>query len=539
MVDRLARCGQRSVTALVDISNYVMFEFGRPSHIFDLDKIHGGLDVRWGRPGEQLKLLNGNTVTVDEKVGVIADDAQVESLAGIMGGDATAVSDDTRNVYVEAAFWWPRGDAGPFAPLQLLHRCGPPLRARRRSQPDGRAHRAHHAADPGDLRRRSRARWTTRSLQLPRAQAGHAARGARRQGDRHAADRRRSALDAFARLGLPARSGRRRAHRHAAAVPLRPRDRGRPDRGSGAHHRLRATCRPRRRWRRSPPSCRRRSRRSRFAVRRLLAALGYQETINFSFVEAQLGARPRRQRRPDQAAQPDRQPDERDALVADRLAAAGAQVQPRPQGRARARVRAGPRVPARRTRWRPPTPPCAACASRCGWPAWPMATPDGLQWGRKAHGADFYDVKGDVEALLAPLQAEFAPADASGHASGPLRRASGSTAARSASSANCTRAGASSGSCRMRRVLFELDLDAVSQRARAGRSSRCRKLPAGRARHRGDRGRQRSRTTQLMARHPRGRHRRPAARRAAVRRLQAASRRPPAWRRTRKAWPCA
>jgi phenylalanyl-tRNA synthetase beta subunit len=47
---------------LVDISNYVMFELGRPSHIFDLDKIHGGLDVRWGKAGEQLKLLNGNTV---------------------------------------------------------------------------------------------------------------------------------------------------------------------------------------------------------------------------------------------------------------------------------------------------------------------------------------------------------------------------------------------------------------------------------------------------------------------------------------------
>jgi phenylalanyl-tRNA synthetase beta chain len=106
MVDRLARCGQRSVSPLVDISNYVMFELGRPSHIFDLDKIKGGLDVRWGRAGEQLKLLNGNTVTVDE-VGVIADDHQVESLAGIMGGDATAVSDDTHNIYIEAAFWWP------------------------------------------------------------------------------------------------------------------------------------------------------------------------------------------------------------------------------------------------------------------------------------------------------------------------------------------------------------------------------------------------------------------------------------------------
>ncbi|MEY4695288.1 MAG: Phenylalanine--tRNA ligase beta subunit, partial [Pseudomonadota bacterium] len=112
MVDRLARCGQRSVSPLVDISNYVMFELGRPSHIFDLDKIKGGLQVRWGQAGESLKLLNGNTVTVDEQVGVIADDVQVESLAGIMGGDATAVSDSTQNIYIEAAFWWPNAIAG-------------------------------------------------------------------------------------------------------------------------------------------------------------------------------------------------------------------------------------------------------------------------------------------------------------------------------------------------------------------------------------------------------------------------------------------
>ncbi len=112
MVERLARCGQRAVSPLVDISNYVMFEFGRPSHIFDLDKIHGGLQVRWGRAGEQLKLLNGTTIEVDAQVGVIADDQAVESLAGIMGGDATAVSDDTRHVYVEAAFWWPEAVAG-------------------------------------------------------------------------------------------------------------------------------------------------------------------------------------------------------------------------------------------------------------------------------------------------------------------------------------------------------------------------------------------------------------------------------------------
>lgn len=107
MVERLERAGQRSVSALVDISNYVMFELGRPSHVFDLDKIHGGIEVRWGKRGETLKLLNGNTVELDETVGVIADDRQVESLAGIMGGDSTAVTLDTTNIYLEAAFWWP------------------------------------------------------------------------------------------------------------------------------------------------------------------------------------------------------------------------------------------------------------------------------------------------------------------------------------------------------------------------------------------------------------------------------------------------
>ena len=112
IVERLARCGQRSVSALVDISNYVMFELGRPSHIFDLDKINEGLVVRWAKSGESLKLLNGSNVELDDKVGVIADASQVESLAGIMGGDATAVSDDTQHIYIEAAFWWPQAVAG-------------------------------------------------------------------------------------------------------------------------------------------------------------------------------------------------------------------------------------------------------------------------------------------------------------------------------------------------------------------------------------------------------------------------------------------
>ncbi len=112
MKQRLERSGQRPISALVDISNYVMLELGRPTHVFDLSKIHGGLDVRWGRKGEQLKLLNGNTVELDDWVGVIADQRAVESLAGIMGGDATAVSLETTDIYLEAAFWWPQAIQG-------------------------------------------------------------------------------------------------------------------------------------------------------------------------------------------------------------------------------------------------------------------------------------------------------------------------------------------------------------------------------------------------------------------------------------------
>ncbi len=112
MKRRLERSGQRPISALVDISNYVMLELGRPSHVFDLDKIHGGLDVRWGRKGESLKLLNGNTVEVDEWVGVISDERSIESLAGIMGGDDTAVTLETQNIYLEAAFWWPQAIQG-------------------------------------------------------------------------------------------------------------------------------------------------------------------------------------------------------------------------------------------------------------------------------------------------------------------------------------------------------------------------------------------------------------------------------------------
>ncbi len=104
---RLERCGLRSISALVDISNYVMLELNRPNHVFDLARIKGGLEVRWARAGERLLLLNGQVIDLAPDVGVIADESGVESLAGIMGGETTAVSLETTDIYVEAAFWWP------------------------------------------------------------------------------------------------------------------------------------------------------------------------------------------------------------------------------------------------------------------------------------------------------------------------------------------------------------------------------------------------------------------------------------------------
>lgn len=109
---RLERAGQRAISALVDISNYVMLETGQPSHVFDLAKVRGGLQVRWARPAETIVLLNEQQVTLDGDVGVVADDAGPEAIAGIMGGLATSVTLETTDVYLEAAFWWPEAIQG-------------------------------------------------------------------------------------------------------------------------------------------------------------------------------------------------------------------------------------------------------------------------------------------------------------------------------------------------------------------------------------------------------------------------------------------
>jgi phenylalanyl-tRNA synthetase beta chain len=408
MVDRLARCGQRSVSALVDISNYVMFEFGRPTHIFDLEKIHGGLQVRWGKPGETLKLLNGSTVTVDEKVGVIADAVQVESLAGIMGGDATSVTDDTRHIYIEAAFWWPKSVAG---------------RSRRYNFSTDAGHRFERGVDPG-LTVEHIERITQLVLDIcgtpestcgpiddhqpnvpvPAAVNMRVARAAKVIGMPIGQEQ---CADVLQRLGLPL------TQTDGVITVTPPTYRfdiqieedlieevvrvigydNLPDTSPVA-----------------PVSAiqRSESQRSPFAIRRSLAALGYHETINYSFVEERWENELAGNQNPIRLMNPiaSQMSVMRSSLLGSLL-----QVLKFNVARKAPRLRVfeigrvflrDPSIPESDTTVRGFDQPMRVAALASG-------SADTLQWGHKERVVDFFDAKGDVESLLAPRVAEFAP----------------------------------------------------------------------------------------------------------------------------------
>jgi phenylalanyl-tRNA synthetase beta chain len=410
MVDRLARCGQRSVTALVDISNYVMFEFGRPTHIFDLDKIHGGLDVRWGKAGEQLKLLNGNIVTVDEKVGIIADDVAVESLAGIMGGDATAVSDDTRHIYIEAAFWWPEAVAG---------------RSRRFNFSTDAGHRFERGVDPS-LTVEHIEHITQLVLDIcgtPETQVNpiddiqvklteakpvtlRVARAAKVIGMPLT---QAQCADALKRLGLAVQEGD--GTLTVTPPPYRfdlvlEEDLIEEVARLIGYNQLPTT---------APiapvaPKLRTESQRSRFAVRRSLAALGYQESINYSFVEERWEVELAGNVNPIKLLNPiaSQMNVMRSSLLGNLI-----DVLKHNLDRRADRVRAfeigrvfvrDDAVVTTDTTVQGIHQPMRVAGLSYG-------RTDSTQWAVKDRPADFYDVKGDVEALLAPLRPTFEAAE--------------------------------------------------------------------------------------------------------------------------------
>ncbi|HEX3138734.1 MAG TPA: phenylalanine--tRNA ligase subunit beta, partial [Rhizobacter sp.] len=407
MVDRLARCGQRSVTALVDISNYVMFEFGRPSHIFDLDKIHGGLSVRWGRTGETLKLLNGNTIELDEKVGVIADDKAVESLAGIMGGDTTAVSDETRHVYVEAAFWWPEAVAG---------------RARRFNFSTDASHRFERGVDPEltvehiehitqlilDICGGEPATMDDQLVNVPERKpvSLRVGRAAKVIGMPVTQDECATVLQ---RLGLP-------VTQTAGVLTVTPPSwrfdlQIEEDLIEEVIRVLGYQTLPE-----TPPLApvtarvRPEAQRSLHAVRRHLAHLDYQETINFSFVEERWERELAGNEQPIRVLNPIASPLSvmRSSLLGSLVAVLRFNLA---RKTTRVRVFEVGRVFKRDTG----TPDGDFSVAGINQPVriagLAYGSADEMQWATKERPVDFFDVKGDIEALFAPRAARFIPAE--------------------------------------------------------------------------------------------------------------------------------
>jgi phenylalanyl-tRNA synthetase beta chain len=403
MVERLARCGQRSVTALVDISNYVMFEYGRPTHIFDLDKIHDQLVVRWGRQGESLKLLNGNTIDIDPSVGVIADSQAVESLAGIMGGDATAVSGDTRHVYVEAAFWWPQAVAG---------------RSRRFNFSTDAGHRFERGVDPA-LTAEHIERVTQLILQICGGEPGplddqtlslpqlqpvllRVARAGKVIGMPLTQAR---CAEVFRRLGFAFTEGE-------STITVTPpswrfdlqieEDLIEEVARIVGYQQLPDT----------PPVAPIRARvaseahRGAHALRHAMAALDYQETINYSFVEARWEQQLAGNLDPIRVLNPIAAPLAvmRSSLVGSLLGVLHYNLA---RHAGRVRVFEVGRVFRRDAGVADSGSTVAGVAQPLRLGALAYGPADSAQWGSKERNVDFFDIKGDIEALLAPRRPRF------------------------------------------------------------------------------------------------------------------------------------
>lgn len=110
--ERLRRSGVRSISPVVDVTNYVMLELGQPLHAFDLEKIQGGIQVRMARAGESITLLDGQQLQLDQEVLLIADAVKPLAMAGIMGGADSGVTATTRHLFIESAFFAPLAIAG-------------------------------------------------------------------------------------------------------------------------------------------------------------------------------------------------------------------------------------------------------------------------------------------------------------------------------------------------------------------------------------------------------------------------------------------
>ena len=156
LAERLRRAGLRPISAVVDITNYVMLELGQPLHAFDNDRLEGDIMVRHARGGETLKLLDGNEARLDEGFVLIADDKKALAVAGVMGGFDSRVTDTTRNIFLESAH---------FAPAAIMGR------ARKLGLHTEASHRFERGVDPA-LPQRALERATELLLAIAGGKAG-------------------------------------------------------------------------------------------------------------------------------------------------------------------------------------------------------------------------------------------------------------------------------------------------------------------------------------------------------------------------------
>lgn len=156
MVEKLRRCGTRSIDPVVDVTNYVLLEQGHPMHAFDLAAINGNINVRYANENEKLVLLDENEVTLSTETLVIADDAKALAMAGIFGGLASGVTTESKDIFLESAF---------FAPLAILGK------ARQYGLHTDASHRYERGIDP-QLQRDAMERATQLLLEIVGGEAG-------------------------------------------------------------------------------------------------------------------------------------------------------------------------------------------------------------------------------------------------------------------------------------------------------------------------------------------------------------------------------
>jgi phenylalanyl-tRNA synthetase beta chain len=399
MKQRLERSGIRSISAVVDVTNYVLLELGQPLHAFDNDKLHGSIHARMPQPGEQILLLNEQKLTVADDVLLIADEQQPLAMAGIMGGEESGVTLATTSLFLESAFFAPAAIAG---------------RARRYGFSSDASHRFERGVDFAGARQ-ALERATRLVLDICGGQAGpvveevaelpqrqpvrlRTARAAKVIGVALTAER---IAELFKLLDLQfVREGddfvvtppsfRFDIEIEEDLIEEIVRLHGYDNVPNRA---------PQGRLGMMPET---EDKRSLQAMRQILADRGYQEVINYAFVDAAWEADFAPEAQPIKLANPiaSQMGVMRSTLIsglvstlAYNLKRKQSRVRVFETGRCFLRDDQGTPVAGFRQPW------------RLGGLAWGGAVPE--QWGSPARHVDFYDLKGDLEALLLPFTARF------------------------------------------------------------------------------------------------------------------------------------